>query len=286
MRAGLLPLLAGTAALLAAACDVRTVVFEEGTSSDRVRVMERSDGLRELYMGEGRVRQSAVYPGRPLHLELPYTRVATLSLALVPPGGRILYVGLGGGALPMHARQLLPELRIDVVEIDPRIVEVARDHFGFVEDPRTTVHVADGRAFIEAAPVASWDVVLLDAFADDAIPRELATRQFLEEVRRVLARGGAVVANVPSGNPLADDMLATYAAVFPGVARVQVPGRQQWIVVAVPDDRPLGRQLLVEAGRRLAPGTPLGFDLPSLVEEGFVDDPLPAAPVLEDAPVP
>ncbi|MEX0980400.1 MAG: fused MFS/spermidine synthase, partial [Gemmatimonadota bacterium] len=181
----LLILLAGLAAALVFLflAGRTTVVFESDSDFGTVRVTERSDGLRTLYIGGGRARQSAIYPGRPMHLELGYTRVGMVGLALVPPDGRILFVGLGGGAMPMYARQVLPKARIDVVEINPVVVDVAERYFGFEPDERMTVHTDDGRAFIEGAPPGSWDLVVLDAFSDSEIPLSLATRQFLEAVR-------------------------------------------------------------------------------------------------------
>jgi hypothetical protein len=44
---------------------------------------------------------------------------------------------------------------VDVVEIDPVVVEVARSHFGLIEDARLRVHVDDGRRFVERAE-ARW----------------------------------------------------------------------------------------------------------------------------------
>lgn len=259
-----------------------TPLFEGESEFGRVRVVERSDGVRELYAGEGRVRQSAILPGRPMHLELPYTRVASVGLALVPPTGRILYVGLGGGAMPMHAREVFPGARIEVVEIDPLVVEVAQRYFGFRPDEALSVHTADGRDFIEGAAPGSWDLVVLDAYNDDSVPRALVTRTFLEAVRRALSSTGVVVANLPSSHAVSPSMLATYGAVFPTLHRLSVPGRNQWIVVALPEGRILDRGGLGQAARVLAARRLLGFDLPRLVEGGYIDAPLPDAPVLED----
>jgi spermidine synthase len=258
------------------------VVFEGESSFGRVWVVERADGLRSLYMGEGRARQSAIFPGRPRHLELPYTRVATIGLALTPADGRILFVGLGGGAMPMFARQVLPEARIDVVEIDPLIVEVAHSHFGFQPDSLLVVHTTDGRAFIEEAPLPSYDLIVLDAFSDDEIPLALATRQFLESVRDRLAPDGVVVSNLWSANRDHDAMLATYQAVFQQVHLVRVPGRSQRILIAGATREPLDRPALVAASRLLALRVDLGFDLPRLVSRGYQVPAVPAAPVLED----
>lgn len=245
------------------------VVFEGESAFGRVRVVERADGLRSLYTGEGRARQSALYPGRPTHLELAYTRVAMVGAALAPEDGRILFVGLGGGAMPTYTRAILPDARIDVVEIDPVIVEVARRHFGFRPDSQLVVHTGDGRAFIESAPPASYDLIVLDAFSDDEIPSALTTRQFLEAVRTALAPGGVVVSNLWSSAREYESMLATYDAVFGDVHLVRVGRRPQRILVAAPEGRRLSRSTLVEASRTLARRAELGFDLPELVAAGY-----------------
>jgi spermidine synthase len=259
------------------------VVFEGESSFGRVRVEERSDGLRALYTGDGSARQSALYPGRPGHLELAYTRVAMMGLAFSPPEGRLLFVGLGGGSMPMYARHVMPDVGIDVVEIDPLIVDVARQYFGFREDARLTAHAADGRAFIEEAAPASYDVVFLDAFSADGIPFALTTSEFLTAVRASLAPGGVVVSNVWSSNRLYDSMLATYIAVFQDVQLIGVGGRSQKIVVAGDVSRRLDRGVLVDAVRGLSQRVDLGFDMYRLVMDGYEEVPAIASPVLRDA---
>jgi spermidine synthase len=259
------------------------VVFEGESSFGRVRVEERSDGLRALYTGDGTARQSALYPGRPGHLELAYTRVAMMGLAFSPPEGRLLFVGLGGGSMPMYARHVMPDVRIDAVEIDPLIVDVARRYFGFREDARMTAHAADGRAFIEDATPASYDVVFLDAFSADGIPFALTTAEFLTAVRTSLAPGGVVVSNVWSSNRLYESMLATYSAVFEEVQLIGVGGRSQKIVVAGDGSRRLDRGVLADAVRGLSQRADLGFDMYRLVMDGHEELPAVSAPVLRDA---
>jgi spermidine synthase len=262
------------------------VIFEGESAFGRVRVVERADGLRELRIGPGRARQSALYPGRPEHLELAYSRVATVGLALVPADARVLYVGLGGGAMPIFARRMLPDARVEVVEIDPLVVEVAQRFFGFRPDARLAVHTADGREWIERAPPGSWDLVVLDAFSDDEIPSALTTREFLEAVRRALAPGGVVVSNLWTSVPEYPSMLATYRAVFGEVRLIRVSRRAQRVLVATPGSRGLDRDALVAASDALARRAGLPFDLPRLVREGYEGVPEPDAPVLEDSLTP
>ena len=260
------------------------VIFDGQSAFGRVWVMERADGLRSLYTGEGRARQSAVFPARPKHLEIAYTRVAAVGLAFTPPDGRILFVGLGGGAMPMYARQVLPKAQIDVVEIDPLIVDIAPRYFGFRPDSHLMVHTSDGRAFIEQAQAESYDLIVLDAFSDDEIPFALATRQFLETVRSRLTPRGMVVSNLWSSNGAYESMLATYAAVFDQAHLVHVGRGTQRILVAGSALRPLDRHALVEASRMLAREVDLGFDLPELVRRGYEGQPSAGAPALVDRP--
>lgn len=260
------------------------VLFEGESALQPVRVVERANGLRSLYTG-GRSRQTALYPDRPLHLELDYTRVGMIGLAMVPDDARILFVGLGGGAMPTYTRLVLPEATIDVVEIDTLIVDVAQRWFGFRPDDQLRVHTADGRAFIEDAQPASWDLIVLDAFAENGIPYSLTTRQFLEAVSLRLAPRGLVVSNVWSSARLYRSMLATYQAVFGEVQLVRVPRRAQRIVLSGPGVAGKGRADLVRAAEALAARVDLGFDLSGLVARGYEALPALRGQVLEDHPV-
>lgn len=284
----LLPLLIATvlvAAVWAVYGSRSRTIFDASSEFGRVRVLERSDGLRTLVTGAGRARQSAIHPGRPLDLELAYTRVGMIGLALVPPDGRLLFVGLGGGAMPMYTRQILPAARIDVVEIDPVIVDVAQRFFGFTPDARMTVHTGDGRAFIENVPSGTYDLVVLDAFSDDEVPFTLTTREFLHAVRSSLSPRGVVVSNLWSRNDAFASMLVTYDDVFEQVHLIGVPRHAQYILVAAMGARPLDRARLVRAAQDLAGRVQLGFDLPRLVSAGYEAAPRPAAPVLSDSAV-
>ncbi|RKH05006.1 hypothetical protein D7V97_24665, partial [Corallococcus sp. CA053C] len=153
---------------------------EEGAGP--VLITEDDDGRRSLRFGEGGARQSVVWPGEPLRLELPYTRMAMVALAFMPRPENILAVGLGGGAIPMFLRAVLPDTHIDVVEVDAAVVEAAKQYCGFQEDALLRAHVADGRAFIEAQG-PPYDVIILDAYGADHIPLHLATREFLGAAR-------------------------------------------------------------------------------------------------------
>src|SRR5882762_6958155 len=212
-RSGRLRLYAAAfAALAALGCAAQTVIHERASPYNTIIVTEDYSGLRTLLFERGGGRQSVVKPGDPDHLELPYARVALAGLALCEEPRRILVVGLGGGSLPMFLRKHYPTAAIDVAEIDPGVVDVAKQFFGFREDELTRAHVGDGRQFIENARQADYDIIFLDAFGARDVPKHLTTREFLQITRRAIRPNGVVVGNVwrPGSNPLYDSMARTY----------------------------------------------------------------------------
>jgi predicted O-methyltransferase YrrM len=144
--------------------------------------------------------QSAIEPNNPRAVPVEYVRYALLGLAYHPPAlgrpRRVLMVGLGGGTFTTLVHRALPEVTIDVVEIDPVVVAAARAHFGLREDARYRVHVADAAHWMTRAPPQTYDYVLLDAYAGEGIPEPLGTTAFFRAVAGRLAPGGVVAINV------------------------------------------------------------------------------------------
>jgi hypothetical protein len=108
--------------------------------------------------------------GNPLY-ERVYERLTN------PDGGDVLIIGAGSGndvsvALSRGARH------VDAVEIDPRLMELAKDHHPDkpYDDPRVDVHIDDGRAFLERSN-KKWDRILL------ALPDSLALVQGQSAIR-------------------------------------------------------------------------------------------------------
>src|SRR5467141_3005124 len=182
--------LSALAALTVLACSAQTVIYEKASPFNTIIVTEDHKGMRTLLFERGGGRQSVVKPGDPDHLELPYARAALAGLALCEEPRRMLVVGLGGGSLPMFLRAHYPAATIDVAEIDPDVVDVAKKFFGFVEDERMRAHVGDGRQFIEKAPPGDYDLIFLDAFGARDVPKHLTTREFLQITRRALKPNG------------------------------------------------------------------------------------------------
>src|SRR6267154_668796 len=262
---------AAFAALAALGCAAQTVIHERASPYNATIVTEDYNGLRTLLFERGGGRQSVVKPGDPDHLELPYARVALAGLALCEEPRRILVVGLGGGSLPMFLRAHYPGAMIDVAEIDPEVVDVAKKFFGFVEDERMRARVGDGRQFIERAPSGGYDIIFLDAFGARDVPKHLTTEEFLLAVRRALVPSGVVVSNVwrPASNPLHDSMVRTHQEAFEELFILDVPGDVNNVFLALPRKEPLNRSKLAQLARKISAAKQFRFDLGEQVEYGF-----------------
>jgi len=278
---------AAFAALAALGCAAQTVIHERASPYNTIIVTEDHKGLRTLLFERGGGRQSVVKPGDPDHLELAYARVALAGLALCEGPRRILVVGLGAGSLPMFLRKHYPAAAIDVAEIDPGVVDVAKQFFGFREDELMRAHVGDGRQFIERATQGDYDIIFLDAFGARDVPKHLTTREFLQITRRAIRPNGVVVGNVwrPGSNPLYDSMARTYQEAFEELFILDVPGDVNSIFLALPRRQPLGQGELALLARKISTAKGFRFDLGELVEYGFrhAREKNPRASVLRDA---
>lgn len=223
----------------------QTIVHTQPSSFSPVVVYE-ADGERCMAFGNIQApgRQTCFRLNDPQRMVFNYTRMMMSSLFVKPDPRRVLVIGLGGGTLPMALGQVLPQARIDTVEIDPAVVSVARRYFGFQTSPRQRVHQADGRAFVEQAvrEKRSYDLIMLDAFDYTYIPAHLMTREFLQQVKALLAPGGVLAANTFSSSDLYHRESATYESVFGTYFNLRSNNRVIFAVNgALPDDATLQR---------------------------------------------
>ena len=246
------------------------VLFQKESPYNTVVVTEDDQGMRTLLFGNEGVRQSVVKVGNLDHLELPYARAMVSGLALCPEPKRVLVVGLGGGTIPSFLHKHYPETRIDGVDIDPVVVEAAKQFFGFREDATLKAYVQDGRQFIEERPNA-YDVIFLDAFGSENIPYHLATREFLDAVRLAITGQGVVLADVwgRGANPLYDSMVRTYQEVFDELYILNVRAAGNKILMALPRKLQVAREDLARQAGAISKQKRFRFDMAELVTYGY-----------------
>jgi spermidine synthase len=184
--------------LLGVIWHARTRAAEPGLLLDmdsfynHIRVAEDS-GTR--YIDFDNLRQSAMLLDDPWDLRLRYTRFLALALAFQPEPKRVLVLGLGGGSFPKRLYRDFPQVVVDVVDIDPEVIGIAKRYFQVPEDSRLRLHLRDGRRFVRET-TEKYDLIFLDAYNSDTIPFHLTTREFYRQLEARLAPGGFVVSNI------------------------------------------------------------------------------------------
>ena len=119
----------------------------------------------------------------------------------LPAKPQVLVVGLGSGVGIAHLLHHFPQATVEVVDIDPAVIRMVRDHFPmmawFESQGRVRFVARDARAHIRAQAGHGFNLVVLDAYtAGSTIPPHLMTREFFAECAATLADGGTVLANV------------------------------------------------------------------------------------------
>lgn len=159
--------------------------------------------------------QSAQYIEDPKILALDYTeRFMSVAAALKP--NKALVIGGGAYTFPDALAGSFPRARVDTVEIDPKLTDIAAQYFHFQPQSNSRIYHEDGRVFLNRAPQDRYDIVFLDAFSSLTPPYQLTTREATAGVRRTMATDGVAVANVIASH---DDsygkaMAATYREIF------------------------------------------------------------------------
>ena len=172
--------------------------------------VSESWGVRTLHVG-GEAIQSAMRIDDPYALALDYTRCMMAFLLFHPRPRRALMIGLGGASLPKFFHKNLKSTHVRAVELDPRVVAIARERFALPKE--VEVEVADGA---EALAPQCCDVLVVDAYHDELHVPKLASAEFYDAAWLALDEPGALVVNYMNDDPKLDTYLRRLERSFGG----------------------------------------------------------------------
>jgi spermidine synthase len=243
-----------------------------------IRVVDYpKEGRRCLHFSKSRGIQSSMFLSDPVRLDLRYSlsMTAAMTFRAAPPaetgGGRdVLLLGLGGAAIPKFIQKHFPDVRLDVVEIDPDVVKVCQEWFEFKGTPNTRVIVMDGRMYLKRSP-KKYDIILLDAYAADRIPFHLTTQEFIELARSRLKPGGIVASNLweSAVNRFYLAELRTFQVSFPQTYLFKAGDSGNIIVFGLLDSKQVSKEDWAARAAVVTAGKDFGFDLPGLIRHEY-----------------
>jgi spermidine synthase len=193
-----------------------TLIYEKETMFSHLDVVEFGDN-RSLYL-DG-LRHSSMNLLDPLDLVIDYTEYFHLGMIFNPTAKDILFVGGGGFSGPKNFLALYPDTKIDVIEIDPDVIDVAKTYFNLESNPRLQVFNDDARKHLSMFD-KKYDVIILDAYATNYVPYHLITHEFYQLLEKRLETNGVIVSNLlgsieGNNSPLVRSIYKTLQETFP-----------------------------------------------------------------------
>jgi spermidine synthase len=192
-----------------------TLVYEKETLYSHLDVSD-SGNIRTLYLNG--LPHSAMYKDDPNELVFTYTKYFHLGFAFNDDVKNVLFVGGGGFSGPKNFLETYPDVRIDVVEIDPDVIDVAKKYFSLDSDnSRIRIFNGDARSFLSSTD-QRYDLIVLDAFSKSYVPFHLMTVEYFEILDERLAQDGVIVSNLIG--TLSGDTSDLLRAVYKTMAQV------------------------------------------------------------------
>ncbi|SEK91221.1 spermidine synthase [Haloferax larsenii] len=267
--------------------DRGTTVYHTQTAYQELRVVD-ADGTRTLYL-DGQPH-SAMDLDDPTRHVFDYTSYFHVPFLLSDDIDRVLFVGGGGFTGPRVFLEKYPNVTVDVVEIDPEVVSVAKEYFDVEESDRLNIYTMGGRQYLQETN-QTYDLIVLDAYRKDRVPFELTTVEFMRLTSERLDEDGILFANIisaPSG-PASKFYRAEYKTinrVYPQVYSFPTAGSvvvQNIEVVATKNSTLVTRNELQQRNRQRDVGVYLASEVSTYRNSEPTDD----VPILRDdrAPV-
>ena len=149
------------------------------------------------------VVESSIDLIHPEYLQLKYTQAMFAGLLLnkkLPL--KTLMVGLGGAGMPHFSYHYFPEIEMKIVEIDPEIIKLAKNHFMITEKISKNIINDDIYTYLNRVNDL-YEIIFMDAFLkpskttdETGISFKLKEKNFYNSLKNHLTKNGMVVFNI------------------------------------------------------------------------------------------
>jgi len=122
--------------------------------------------------------------------------ISHVPMAVHPKAERVLVIGAGDGGVVRELVRYNSIKHIDLVELDPLVVEVCREFLPFVagklDDERVHIHYQDGLKFVRGRE-DEYDIIIVDSTNPFGPGEDLFTREFYGSCYKALKSDGILV---------------------------------------------------------------------------------------------
>ena len=156
--------------------------------------------VRSLYIQNKIATQSQLDMARKEKLLPQYCRAMMSFLLFKPNPKSVLIFGVGGGSIIHFLCHWFPKLKIIAVDINDKVINIAKAFFDISETPQVSVQIADASTYINQTKQHNVDVILVDIHNGECLPAFLYNPDFIAQCFQALSAKGMLVINVLVNN--------------------------------------------------------------------------------------
>lgn len=152
------------------------------------------DGKRTRFFQQDRSASGAMFLDSD-ELVYDYTKYYTLYQLSEKIPKNVLVLGGGAYSIPKAVLKQLPKAKVDAVEIEPSLYNLAKRYFRLGESPRLKNFIEDGRRFLQISN-KKYDLIFSDVYYSFySVPIHFTTKEFYSLAKKKLTPGGVFIAN-------------------------------------------------------------------------------------------
>lgn len=127
--------------------------------------VKEENGYKFIPCGDGSLAQGIIEIDNPDKILSPFVEYCVHKINELPDGCDVLILGLGTGSIPKAVRN---GIYLDIVEIDPEMIKVAKQHFGYKPSFDHIIEMGDARELVDIYSKFLWyDLVIVDLFGSE-----------------------------------------------------------------------------------------------------------------------
>lgn len=177
-----------------------SLILEKDTFYHHIRIKtsaseDNTDTVLSLFLGsqiDGAQFQKST------DLPLVYQKYWKLSKVFNTKIKNALFIGGGAFGMPIALSNYNKDANVDVIELDPKLIDIGKKYFKLDTAPKVNVITGDGRVFF-LSNNKKYDLIFGDAFHGlNNIPAHLITTEFFSLVRNALTDDGIYMMNTIS----------------------------------------------------------------------------------------
>lgn len=175
------------------------VVYSKDGVYEKITIYDGVFGSRQTrFFQQDRSGSGAMFldSDDPTDLVYDYTKYYSLYKIFTPNAQDALVIGGGAYSIPKALLAELPNATVDVAEIEPSLVDLAKEYFGLEDNPNLYNYTEDGRRLLRDSD-KKYDLIFSDVYYSlFSIPAHFTTQEFFTIAKEKLTDDGVIIVNL------------------------------------------------------------------------------------------